>query len=149
MRSAVARFWGGHPFEEKYLNLEPEQLFILDMDARMQRKAAIEDQVDLYNKVLNRFDTTFDNVGRMIAVVSNPEVYSKFKELEEMQQNREELTAEQAAEEMERMLAEGIIPEEINLVLPGDIQEEVDDTLVIPGLQTFDASLLDKMLEDE
>lgn len=150
MRSVVARFWGGHPFEEKYLNITHEQLLVLYRDARKQIKQERDDKVSIYNTLTKIFGDTIKNNAHFVALVSNPEVYNIIREAEEMEQHREEISDEQFMEEFNSMIDSGFIPSSIDLTLPGDIQEEekIED-IVIEGLTTFDASLLQKMAEDE
>lgn len=150
MRSVVARFWGGHPFEEKYLNIAHEQLLVLYRDALKQTREDRNEKVDLYNTLIRIFGDTVKNNAHFVALVSNPEIYKIIHEAEELKKHREEISDEQFMEEFNSMIDSGFIPSSIDLTLPGDIQEEEQiEDIVIDGLKTFDASLLQKMADED
>lgn len=150
MRSVVAQFWGGHPFEEKYLSLTHEQLFVLYLDALKSNKELSEAQFETYKAVIKALDKSMDNSARMVSAFTNPEGYKHFKEAEDLEQFRNEVPDEKFQEEFNTMLDMGIIPQSLNIEFEGDDWvEPEEETIVVEGMKTFNFDDLKNAIDDE
>lgn len=150
MRSVVAQFWGGHPFEEKYLNLAQEQLFVLYLDALKSTKKITKEQFETYKAVIKALDQSIDNSARMVSLITDGERYKAFVEAENLEKFRNEIPDEQFQEEFNTMMDQGIIPEFLNIEFEGDDVEEVqEENLVIEGMKTFNFDDLKEAIGEE
>lgn len=133
MRAEVARHFGGTPFDEKYLEMPIERLYILWSEARRHNRKEDERLVQQLKYQ--------DTLARFIGMISNPEAYDKFLKHEKMDEFKEELTPEQAKREFETIKEMGL--EFLQAIYPE--RPEEDTGLVDPEIERyFDGAGLDE-----
>lgn len=100
MRALVARHYGGTPFDDKYLSMPSERLYILWAEARREVSKSLEKEF--------KQAKFMDTLARFVSMIANPEVYKKFVEIEKLDEFREEFTPEQAVEDFKAIKKMGL-----------------------------------------
>lgn len=80
-RHAVAKCYGGHPFEEKYACLTDLELLILYRQASFDNKEKVDDKIALIKTLNEAWSDKFDNMLEMLLMFTNPKMYAKKNEL--------------------------------------------------------------------
>lgn len=113
MRAEIARHYGGTPFDEVYLTMRPERLYVLLTEARRARRVEAEREA--------RQVKYFDTLARFISMISNPEAYDKFLKHEKLETYKHELTPEQAKKDFETLKQMGL--EFLEVDMPEPVEE--------------------------
>lgn len=145
MRATVARHFGGTPFDDKYLSMPTERIYILWAEARRAQAKQLEKEF----KQVKFMDT----LARFVSMIVNPETYKKFVELEQLEDFREEFTPEQAVEDFKALKDMGleflqVVQEEQVEVESGTLDPELERFFDQEGLSGFQRELRELVSEE-
>ena len=125
MRAEVARHYGGTPFDEAYLAMPTERLYILWSEARRHQRKEEE-------RLVQRLKYE-DTLARFIGMIANPQAYGEFLKHEKMDVYKDELTPERALEDFDTIKQMGL--EFLEAVYPEGPKEKA--TALDPELEQF------------
>jgi hypothetical protein len=121
MRAKVAELCNGHPFEQRFIDLDDTQLAVLyrlSMDYEFQKKKETHEMIEMINNAwVKNFKNLFDDLRFFV----NPEMYNKINELTDMVKNREVINEDNFEQEWEKMLSQ--IPKAMTIEYESDSNE--------------------------
>ena len=83
MRAKVAAHVGGHAFEQRFLNLDMAQLFVLFEQAKKEEKKEHDRKMEFTKNLNDIWFNNFNEWFKTISFYSNPEVYNKVQEMKD------------------------------------------------------------------
>lgn len=90
MRADIAKVFGGHPYEKKYMDLSDMQLFILFQYIMEERKKDIKRQNLLVKEILDVTFKQFKNFFNEVLLFINHKMFKNKLEYEERLQHQKE-----------------------------------------------------------
>lgn len=106
MRARIAAKSGGHAFEERFLKLDPAQLYVLFLQTLEEEKTERTGQIALIKKVNEVWFKKLDNISEGLQFFSNPKMYKAKLDLDKLGEHREEINEDNFLETWDQLMQE-------------------------------------------
>lgn len=104
MRVEVANSIGAHAFEDRITKLSQLQLQVLYMQAVKTNKEKRKEKFDFALQFYEAFSKKLEGQFELLRVFVNLDMFKQLKDLEEIEEHRDEVSVDNFAEEWEKMM---------------------------------------------
>lgn len=104
MRVEVANSIGAHAFEDRITKLSELQLQVLYMQAVKTRNEKRKEKFDFTHQFYEAFSKKLENQFELLRLFVSPDIFNQLKELEEIDEHRDEVSVDNFHEEWEKMM---------------------------------------------
>jgi hypothetical protein len=104
IRAKIASRSGGHALEKRFLDLDITQLYVLYAQALAEEAEERKEKMQLVKSVNDAWVDNFSSWFRDLRLFVNPDIHFKLQELEKLEIERKEITAEEFPNEWAKIL---------------------------------------------